>query len=181
MNGVKWEPRLRKTLENSGATRFLAEGASLANATLTVDKGRGKVKLEQDAAGTVVLRFDDPQPGAALYEVTVRLSEAEDEALSVADEESASVPSSHKYETVKLADGTSVHVEKWAETFEAYDYVPPLAFGDPRLHEIVQYEKLGGHHNVPIMAIQVDAKHNRIYWCDGNSFHPVGHVWLHPT
>ncbi len=178
LNGVKWEPRLHKTLENSGATRFLAEGASLANATLTVDKGRGSVKLEKDDQGeAIVLLFEDFPIGAATYELTVRLGDPEEDAPKVGDEESAPVHSAHNYETVKLADGTKIQVEKMGETFEAYDYAPPMDLDDRRkIQLIVDYATLWPGRHQGINSLQIDVERGKLYWTDWIFTHHLGHV-----
>jgi hypothetical protein len=82
-----------------------------------------------------------------------------------ADDGPATLGRNGEYETVKLADGSEVEVEKWEETFDAYDYRPSVTLDDPKAEEILWFRNLGpaGMQGAPD-GMQVDSKGGKVYW-----------------
>lgn len=71
-----------------------------------------------------------------------------------------------EYETITLAGGDKVHVEKWGETCEAYDYRPPVDLNNPRVEEIIWFKNVGGGRGLSGSpdGMQVDSKGRHLYW-----------------
>lgn len=78
-----------------------------------------------------------------------------------------------EHETIKLADGTEIQVEKWGDTFEAYEYQPPVDLDHPNVEEIVWYKNVGGGGPVNLF---VDSKSSKLYWAEGHGGHPNGRI-----
>jgi hypothetical protein len=70
-----------------------------------------------------------------------------------------------EFETVTLANGSKVQVEKWGETFDAYDYRPSVTLDDPKAEEILWFRKLGpaGMQGGPD-GMQIDSEGGKVYW-----------------
>ena len=68
-------------------------------------------------------------------------------------------------ETVKLADGSEVEVEKRGETFAARDYEPPIDIQDRRVQVIFD----SGRDRVfrTSFAMAVDSEGGKLYFCEG--------------
>ncbi len=103
-------------------------------------------------------RHRPPTPSAAQLQKDVE--EAEE-----ADDGPAIPAQNGEYETVKLADGSEVQVEKWGETFDAYDYRPSVTLDDPKAEEILWFRNLGrGGINGGLDGMQVDSEAGKLYW-----------------
>ncbi len=74
LNGIPWDLERQPHLENSGSTRFLDADVPFGLATMEHHQARGSVRLLQDARNNVTLQFDDPQPGAERYSLTVKIA-----------------------------------------------------------------------------------------------------------
>lgn len=70
-----------------------------------------------------------------------------------------------EFETVKLDDGGKIQVEKWSETYPAYEYHPPLDILDRRVHVVLDSQRDGV---LPgrVSGLAVDPKSGWLYWCD---------------
>jgi hypothetical protein len=115
LNGIKWNPNSDKRLENSGETRFLADGTSFQEPTLVVHRGRGKVTLTQDQDNNVCLHFDDADEGAAEYELTLKFKRAADSA----DEDDFAIRNFSFTWTVSEAAGARVQIRKSSRSTNA--------------------------------------------------------------
>lgn len=97
-------------------------------------------------------------------------------------------------ETVKLADGTVLHLEKWGDTYEAHQYRPPLngddwrpndgrdrskGFhkGDPRIETVYDaFKPLQPQEpNHKAGRLRIDPDHHMLYWAD-NQYSHGGHL-----
>lgn len=74
LNGIQWDPEHKSHLENSGSTHFLDADVPFGLATMEHRQARGSVRLLQDARNNITLQFDDPQPGADLYSIIVKIA-----------------------------------------------------------------------------------------------------------
>ena len=74
-------------------------------------------------------------------------------------------PAPQKFETVKLDDGTEVQVEKWGETYPAYEYHPPVDILDPRVQVVFDQER-DGEPKSGVTALAIDPKEDWLYWCE---------------
>ena len=76
INGVQWNPQQKAGLTTGANGWLLPPGQELCGAVLHKLSGRGSVDLGWDAAG-LVLRFDDPEAGAGLYEAEVSFAQVQ--------------------------------------------------------------------------------------------------------
>jgi hypothetical protein len=68
LNNISMDPHV--TLANSGSTSFLDPLAKLQSAAILKKSGRGSIDMVL-RDGMLVIRFDDPQPGSADYDLDV--------------------------------------------------------------------------------------------------------------
>jgi hypothetical protein len=87
-------------------------------------------------------------------------------AAKPAANESSSKASESKpgYETIKLAHGQEVHVEKWGDTFEAYEYRPSVDLNDKSVEEVIWFNKIPGGPS----GLTLDSKSGHLYWPHGD-------------
>lgn len=88
-----------------------------------------------------------------------------------------------EFETVTLANGSKVQVEKWGETFDAYDYRPFVTLDDPKAEEIVWFRNVDPQIHQSALSggvrrkkhgtgrtiggldgLQVDSEGGKLYW-----------------
>jgi hypothetical protein len=75
VNGVLWQPSQNLTLENSGATAYLADKVNFLAARLELLEGRDTVVLERQP-GHIVLSIADTPGGADNYSVVITFPES---------------------------------------------------------------------------------------------------------
>src|SRR5437588_5871914 len=81
-------------------------------------------------------------------------------------EDSLSKPAGDEHETIKLAHGQEVQIEKWGDTFEAYEYRPPVDLNDQQVEEVIWYKDLGGGRGGGggPKGLAVDSQGGKLYW-----------------
>ena len=109
-------------------------------------------------------------------------AESEDKPDAAEDAGPPPPPPKVEYEAVRLADGSEVQVEKYGETYQAYDYRPPLnlddisargqqTFDKHAVHVVLDYAdpRYGLRDKFPnrdLRSICLDVEHNHMYWID---------------
>lgn len=74
LNGVPWDVRSSRRIENEGLNQFLPEGINLRTAKLIRKKGRMKVNVRGNP-GETFISLDDPQPGASKVDFLIQYGE----------------------------------------------------------------------------------------------------------
>lgn len=72
-----------------------------------------------------------------------------------------------------LADGSVVKLDTYGETFQGYDWRPPITLYSPELHTVLDFRLL---HGFGSGSLNFDLEHDRMYWCTYVYNHRAGRI-----